>query len=77
MGCREARIGWRSSKQLSSSFLYSHPVHQRLEQMMFTYIVVGYGASKNRTWDGRKHADEDKANLSMNLVNFHDLDHVS
>lgn len=63
--------------QSSSFSLYSHPVHQRLEQIRFTYIVVGYGAAKNRPRDGCKHTYEDKAYLSIDLINLHDLDHVA
>ena len=44
--------------------------------MRFTYIVVGYRASENCTWNGCKHTYEDEADLSMDLVNLHDLYHV-
>ena len=76
MGCREARNGCIFSKQSSSSYLCSHPVHLRLEQMRFTYIVVGYGTSKNRPWDWCKHTYEDEAELRFDYVDLHDLHYV-
>ena len=44
--------------------------------MSFTYIIIGYGTSENRSWDRCKHTYDDETELRFDHVNFHDLNYV-